>query len=75
MPGKAGVGEMRDFVKRHGLEFVPSAADPEGRLWSKLGVRAPPTWIFVDAGGKATVEFGDLEADALKARFEALLAR
>lgn len=75
MPGKAGLGEMRSFVERHDLGFVPSVADPEGQLWSKLGVRAPPTWIFVDAGGKTTTEFGDFEPDALRARFDKLLAR
>ncbi len=75
MPGKAGPGEMRAFIERHGLGFVPNAADPGGELWSKLGVRAPPTWIFVGADGKSTVEFGDFEPDQLKARFDKLLTQ
>ena len=66
---------MRSFVERHGLGFVANAADPDGRLWSKLGVRGQPTWIFVDASGKTTMEFGDFEGDALRARFDTLLAQ
>jgi hypothetical protein len=75
MPGKAGLGEMRAFVERHGLGFLPNAADPEGELWAKLGVRGPPAWIFIDAGGKTTMEFGDLGEEALKANLDRLLAQ
>lgn len=66
---------MRAFVQRHGLGFVPNVADTDGELWAKLGVRAQPTWIFVDGGGKTTLEFGDLEGEQLKARFDGLLAQ
>lgn len=75
MPGKASVGDMRAFVERHGLGFVPNAVDPDGELWAKLGVRAPPTWIFIDAGGMTTMEFGELGGEALKANLDRLLAQ
>ena len=66
---------MRSFVERHGLGFVPNAADPDGKLWDRLGVRYQPTWIFVEGTtGKATVEFGDFEGDPLSKKFDALLA-
>lgn len=69
------MGAMRSFVERHGLGFAPHAVDPDGDLWARLGVRAQPTWIFVDGGGTATTEFGDLEGGALRARLDDLLAR
>ena len=75
MPGRDDVGAMRAFVERHGLGGVPAAADPDGGLWSRLGVRGQPTWIFVDDGGEVSKEFGDFEAEALRSRFERLLAR
>ena len=67
---------MRRFVERHGLGFAPHAVDTDGRLWSQLGVRFQPTWVFVNGiDGKATTEFGDFEPAALRERFDALLSR
>jgi hypothetical protein len=76
VPGRDSIAAMNGFVKRHGLGFVPHAADTDGRLWAKLGVRYQPTWIFINGtDGKATTEFGDFEGDALRSRFDALLSR
>ena len=75
MPGRDDTGAMRAFVERHGLGHVPMAVDPNGELWSSLGVRGQPTWIFVDQSGQVSKEFGDFEAEALRARFERLIAR
>lgn len=75
VPGRDSVAAMRSFVDEYGLGFVPHAADPDGKLWAKLGVRYQPTWIFVEGTtGKATVEFGDFEGDLLRQQFDALLA-
>lgn len=66
---------MRRFVEKYGLDFAPHAADPNGKLWAQLGVRYQPTWIFVNGTtGEATLEFGDFGGDALRKRFDALLA-
>ena len=73
VPGRDSVDAMRRFVERHGLERVPHAVDPDGKLWSQLGVRYQPTWIFVGADGTASLEFGDFDRDGLRARFDELL--
>lgn len=66
---------MRKFVEKYDLGFAPHAADPDGKLWAQLGVRYQPTWIFIEGTtGKATLEFGDFEGDALRRRFDDLLA-
>lgn len=76
MPGRDSLDAMRRFVERHGLGFLPHAADPDGELWAKLGVRYQPTWIFVNgADGKTAVEFGDFEAGALRERLDRLIAQ
>ncbi len=75
MPGRDDTGAMRAFVERHGLGRVPMAVDPDGQLWSRLGVRGQPAWIFVDDGGQVSKEFGDFEADVLRARFDRLIAQ
>ena len=73
--GRDSVSAMRGFVERHGLGFVPHAADPDGALWAHLGVRAQPTWVFINGGdGESTTEFGELAPDDLRQRFDALLA-
>ncbi len=75
VPGRDSLGAMQRFVERHGLGFLPHAVDPDGALWAELGVRYQPTWIFVNgADGRATVEFGDFEGDALRKRLDRLLA-
>lgn len=75
VPGRDSVAAMRRFVDKYGLGFVPHAADPDATLWAKLGVRYQPTWIFVEGTtGEATLEFGDFEGNALRDRFDALLA-
>lgn len=75
MAGRDSVGAMRKFVERHGLGFLPHTVDTNGELWADLRVRVQPTWIFVNGGdGKAAVEFGDFEPDALRARFDRLIA-
>lgn len=76
MAGRDSVDAMQAFVDRHGLGFLRHTADTDGDLWAELRVRYQPTWIFVNGtDGKATVEFGDLEEDALRDRLEGLLAR
>ncbi len=75
MAGRDSLGAKRMFVERHGLGFVPHTNDTDGGLWADLGVRGQPTWMFVNgADGEVTTEFGDLESDELRARFDALLA-
>lgn len=75
MAGRDSVDEMQDFVERHGLGFLPHTADTDGDLWADLRVRYQPTWIFVSADGEASVEFGDFQPDALRARLDRLLAQ
>ncbi len=76
VPGRDTVEAMHRFVERHGLGFLPHAADPDGKLWADLGVRYQPTWIFVNGtDGKVTTEFGDFEGAALRSRFDALIQR
>ena len=75
VPGRDSVAAMKAFVDKYDLAFVPHAADPDGKLWARLGVRYQPTWIFVEGTtGKATLEFGDFQGKALRDRFDALLA-
>ena len=75
VPGRDSVSAMRSFVERHGLGFVPHAADPDGGLWADLGVRTQPTWIFLNGGdGESTTEFGELDSEELRDRFDALVA-
>ena len=55
--GRDSVAAMKGFVERHGLDFVPHAADTSGDLWADLGVRHQPTWIFVNGtDGRATTD-------------------
>lgn len=76
VPGRDTVEAMRRFVERHGLDFLPHAADPEGKVWADLGVRYQPTWIFVNGtDGKVTREFGDFDGADLRSRFDDLIAR
>lgn len=75
VPGRDSVAAMQKFVEKHDLGFFPHAADTDGKLWTQLGVRYQPTWIFVEGTtGEATLEFGDFEGKALRDRFDALLA-
>lgn len=75
VPGRDSVAAMKKFVDKYDLGFAPHVADPDGKLWAQMKVRYQPTWIFVDGTtGKATLEFGDFEGDALRKRFDALLA-
>lgn len=45
------VDSLEQFVQRYELEHFPHVSDPNASLWSELGVRGQPTWIFVFSEG------------------------
>lgn len=70
--GRDDIGNMRQFVKRHGLDVIPNVADVSGKVWANAGVRGQPTWIFIDGAGKAETVFGLLDDGELESRLAAL---
>ena len=63
---------MRDFLDRHGLDGMTTLVDDDGALWSHLGVRVQPAWLFVGADGEVDRVLGELTHDQLFDRLAAL---
>ena len=68
------VEELEGFVDQYGLGSFPHAEDESGGLRAKLGVVGQPTWIFVDAAGKADKVYGELGEAGLVRKLDALVA-
>ncbi len=73
MGSRDDLSRLEDFVEAHGLDGFPHAADVSGALRGKLGVVGQPTWIFIDADGKAEKVFGELGEKGLVTRLDALV--
>jgi peroxiredoxin len=59
------------FVSKHHLTF-PTLMDQTGDLFAHFKVPGQPAWVFVDAGGKATVHIGAMEKAELTATLDEL---
>ena len=70
---QASVASLEGFVEKHGLEDFPHAEDESGGLRARLGVVGQPTWIFVDAAGRAEKVFGELGEDGLVEKLDELV--
>lgn len=68
------LSRLEAFVAEHDLGSFPHVADETGALRSRLGVVGQPTWIFLDAAGRADKVFGPLGEAGLAARLDGLLA-
>lgn len=65
---------LEKFVEQYGLDSFPHAADESGELRGRLGVVGQPTWIFVDAAGKAEKIYGELGEKRLVEELDQLVA-
>jgi hypothetical protein len=72
MAGRGDRSEMRRFVERHQLGFMPQVGDTDGSVWTRLGVAGQPAWIFVRADGRTERVYGPLPDEELQARLDAL---
>lgn len=75
MAGLADVGDMEDFVDRHGLSGFPHAVDADGAIWSDFEVTSQSVFVFVnDDGSVSRTEYGVQGRAALDAAVDDLLA-
>ena len=65
---------LEGFVDEHALDGFPHAQDESGELRARLGVVGQPTWIFVDATGKAEKVYGELGEKRLVEELDQLVA-
>lgn len=73
MAGRDAEPAMAEFLERHRMTDVPTAADLDGALWQRFGVTGQPAWVFVDGEtGAAERVYGELTDDALAERLENL---
>ena len=68
------VSALEGFVEKYDLDSFPHAEDESGGLRAKLGVVGQPTWIFVDAEGRAEKVYGELGEAGLVRKLDALVA-
>ncbi len=73
MGSRDDLSRLEAFVDEHGLTSFPQVADESGELRGKLGVVGQPTWIFIDASGKAERVFGELGEKKLVEHLDKLL--
>jgi len=74
VPGRGQVEEMRDFVGDTGTGELTHVVDDDGSLWQRFGVVAQPAFAFVGSDGQARTFAGSMDADALRAAADELLA-
>lgn len=75
--GIAGLGPVQDmqkFVTETGTGNFMHLADVDGSLWSRFGVVAQPSFVFVTPSGTAKEVNGGLSADDLRAAAAGLLS-
>ena len=74
MPGKAEDAEITGFIDEFGVAGFEHVIDPDGSLWSTLGVRGQPSFAFINDDGNIETHRGRLGEATLTERIEALLA-
>ncbi len=68
MPGRDGIGPMKDFVARNALQDVPQIPDTSGDLWRSFGVQFQPAWVIVHPDGTGELMLGSID-ESLFARY------
>lgn len=63
--GRDDVGQMEEFVERHGLGDITHVVDADGSIWGSYGISYQPAWVFVEPDGTASVAPGALGRDGL----------
>ena len=62
VPGLAGVGEMQDFINRHGAGGFTHLAN-ESEIWRRFGVTSQRTYVLInDDGTWQRAGYGGLES-------------
>lgn len=72
--GRGPIDDMRAFVEETDTEGFTHLADEEGSVWTRFGIVAQPSFVFVAADGRAESFAGSLTADALRNVANGLLA-
>ncbi len=68
--GRDEVDAMQEFVAEHGLQEMTNVVDADGEVWASYGVSYQPAWVFIPAGGAASVAAGSIGYDGLFAGME-----
>ena len=72
VPGRGEVDAMQDFVSDTATGGFTHVVDADGALWTRFGVVAQPTFVFVDSGGQMQTFAGSLDAEQLRTTLTAL---
>lgn len=75
VPGRGGIGEMRDFVADTGTGGLTHVVDADGALWQRFGVVAQPAFAFVGTDGSVRTHRGGMDAESLRQAATDLLGR
>lgn len=73
VPGRGDVPAMQAFVAETGTGGFTHLVDADGALWSRFGVVAQPTFVFVDRSGRTSTVTGSLDADGLRRALDKLV--
>jgi len=75
--GVAGRGQQEDmvvFVEETGTDDFTQLADVDGSVWSRFGIVAQPSFVFVTPDGQTQVFAGSLGVEELRDAADQLLA-
>ena len=75
VPGRADTDDIEAFVDERDVAAFEHVIDPDGELWSSLGIRTQPAFAFINDDGTIETHVGRLGEESLTERIDALLAR